>query len=119
VLTVSPWNLGFDRGHQMSTTRRNRVVIPTRWWSPAGSPCSLARPSREPSPRTIYVRALGLISASRVGTLALAEPLTATVLGILLLAERPSLHAAIGGLLVFAALAFLTIVRVPRVAPTP
>jgi len=71
------------------------------------------------APYIIYVRALGLISASRVGTLALAEPLTATVLGILLLAERPSLHAAIGGLLVFAALAFLTIVRVPRVAPTP
>jgi drug/metabolite transporter (DMT)-like permease len=38
------------------------------------------------------VRALGLISPSRLGTLALAEPLTSMALGILLLAERLSLH---------------------------
>lgn len=69
------------------------------------------------APYVLYVRSLGFISASRVGTLALAEPLTATALGILLLSEAPSLRAGIGGALVFAALAFLTIERAQRTVP--
>jgi DME family drug/metabolite transporter len=66
------------------------------------------------APYVLYVRALGLVPATRVGTLALAEPLTATALGILLLGERPGLYAALGGGLVLAALVSLTIERPPE-----
>ena len=59
----------------------------------------------------LYVRGLQSLPAATVGTLGLAEPLTATLLGILLLSERPTPRAAFGAALVLAGLLILTVQR--------
>jgi DME family drug/metabolite transporter len=57
----------------------------------------------------LYARALVRLSAATATTLDLAEPLTATLLGVLLLGERPGPQAAIGAALIAAGLLLLTL----------
>jgi DME family drug/metabolite transporter len=66
-----------------------------------------------------YARGLRHVSAAESTTLVLAEPLTATVLGALLLDERIGLTAAIGAALVLAGLLALALRRPRRPASLP
>lgn len=59
----------------------------------------------------LFARGLRRLDASEVTTLVLAEPLTATVLGVLALGERVGVAGAIGGALVLAGLAVLALPR--------
>jgi DME family drug/metabolite transporter len=51
------------------------------------------------------VRGLARVPAAAAGTLSLAEPLTASLLGIVALGERPSAAGAAGAVLLVAGLA--------------
>lgn len=62
----------------------------------------------------LFARGLQALTPATVATLTLAEPLTATMLGIVVLDERPSLLAFAGGALVLSGL--LTLAR-PRLGP--
>ena len=53
----------------------------------------------------LFARGLRRLTSGETATLTLAEPLTATVLGTLVLAERPGLLAVAGAALVLAGLA--------------
>jgi DME family drug/metabolite transporter len=55
----------------------------------------------------LFARGLRRLSAGETATLSLAEPLTATALGTVVLSERPGLLAAVGAALVLAGLAAL------------
>lgn len=52
----------------------------------------------------LFVQGLGRVPAATAGTLSLAEPLTASALGVVMLTERPSATAAIGALLLLGGL---------------
>ncbi len=60
---------------------------------------------------TLFARGLRELAPTTVVTLVLAEPVTATALGILVLGERPGFSAAIGALLVLAGLLLLAVPR--------
>jgi DME family drug/metabolite transporter len=64
----------------------------------------------------LFARGLRRLPAATVGTLGLAEPLTATLLGLLLLSERPSARAVLGAGLVLVGLLLLTLQRRPAEA---
>src|SRR5204862_4442528 len=64
----------------------------------------------------LFARGLRRLSANETATLTLAEPLTATALGTVVLGERPGVVAAFGALLVLAGLAALAL-PTPRRAP--
>ncbi|MEA2280558.1 MAG: drug/metabolite transporter, family [Solirubrobacteraceae bacterium] len=66
----------------------------------------------------LFARGLRHLSAADTSTLTLAEPLTAAVLGVVVLAERPGPGALAGGGLVLAGLALLALTA-PRSAPRP
>ena len=57
----------------------------------------------------LFARGLRHLSANETATLTLAEPLTATALGVLVLGERPGVLAGVGALLVLAGLAALAL----------
>ncbi|GAA2720945.1 EamA family transporter [Cellulomonas aerilata] len=57
----------------------------------------------------LFARGLRHLPAATVGTLSLAEPLTATVLGLVVLGERPAPIAAAGGLCLVAGLLLATV----------
>ncbi len=59
----------------------------------------------------LFARGLRHLPAGEVATLTLAEPVTATALGIVVLGERPGAAAAVGVLLVLAGLAVLAAPR--------
>ena len=56
---------------------------------------------------TLFARGLRELSPPTVVTLVLAEPVTATLLGVVALGERPGLSAAVGALLVLCGLLVL------------
>ena len=57
----------------------------------------------------LFARGLRRLAPATVATLTLAEPLTAAILGVVVLDERPSALAAVGGLLVLSGLVSLTV----------
>jgi DME family drug/metabolite transporter len=57
----------------------------------------------------LFARGLSRIGASETATLTLAEPLTATLLGVIALGERPGLAAAGGAALVLSGLVLLAL----------
>ncbi len=57
----------------------------------------------------LFARGLEQLGAAETSTLTLAEPLTATALGVIALGERPGLAAAAGAALVLAGLALLAL----------
>ena len=57
----------------------------------------------------LFAEGLKQIDASETATLTLAEPLTATALGFLVLGERPGVVAAAGAALILAGLALLAV----------
>jgi DME family drug/metabolite transporter len=59
----------------------------------------------------LFARGLSAVRASTTVTLSLAEPLTASALGILLLGERPTTFASVGMGLMMVALASLALDR--------
>lgn len=59
----------------------------------------------------LFARGLRHLPAGEVATLTLAEPVTATALGVAVLGERPGAIAALGVLLVLAGLAVLAAPR--------
>ena len=59
----------------------------------------------------LFARGLRHLPAGEVATLTLAEPVTATALGVVVLGERPGAIAALGVLLVLAGLAVLAAPR--------
>lgn len=66
----------------------------------------------------LFARGLRHLPAGEVATLTLAEPVTATALGVVVLGERPGALAAVGVLLVLAGLAVLAAPRrSPNVSP--
>jgi len=65
---------------------------------------------------TLFARGLRELAPTTVVTLVLAEPVTATALGVLVLGERPGITAAIGALLVLAGLLLLALPRPARAA---
>ena len=68
----------------------------------------------------LFARGLEQIGAGETATLTLAEPLTAAILGVIALGERPSVTAVAGAALVLSGLAVLALRPVrPRPAPTP
>ena len=68
----------------------------------------------------LFARGLEQIGAGETATLTLAEPLTAAILGVIALGERPSVTAVAGAALVLSGLALLALRPVrPRPAPTP
>jgi DME family drug/metabolite transporter len=72
----------------------------------------------------LFARGLRHLPANEVATLTLGEPVTATVLGALVLAERPGTSAIIGIVLILAGLAVLAVprrgrARTPRTAEVP
>jgi drug/metabolite transporter, DME family len=64
----------------------------------------------------LFARGLERIGAGETATLTLAEPVTAAVLGVIVLGERPGAAAAAGAALVLAGLALLAL-RPPASAP--
>jgi DME family drug/metabolite transporter len=66
----------------------------------------------------LFARGLVRLSAATATTLNLAEPLTATLLGVLLLGERPGFQGLMGGALIAAGLLLLTLVPQQRTAPS-
>jgi drug/metabolite transporter, DME family len=98
------------------------VLLPAGWVAtPAGAaevlflglvPTTLAY--------VLFARGLGRISAAETSTLILAEPLTATALGVVLLGEHLTAATVAGGLLLVAGLAVLALpLRRPALAGTP
>jgi drug/metabolite transporter, DME family len=73
----------------------------------------------------LFARGLERIGAGETATLTLAEPLTASILGVVALGERPSAAAAAGAALVLSGLAVLALwptrgAALPRAStPTP
>ena len=67
----------------------------------------------------LFARGLRRLDAGETATLTLAEPLTATALGIVVLDERPEAVAALGAALVLAGLVALALPGGPRGAPQP
>ena len=68
----------------------------------------------------LFARGLKSLTPGETATLTLAEPLTATALGVLILAERPGAVAALGAALVLAGLLALALPArrpAPRLAP--
>ena len=68
----------------------------------------------------LFARGLRELTPGETATLTLAEPLTATGLGVLALGERPGAVAAIGAALVLAGLLALALPArrpAPRLAP--
>ncbi|RFA10550.1 hypothetical protein B7R54_16055 [Subtercola boreus] len=63
---------------------------------------------------TLFARGLRRLPASRAATLTLVEPLTATVLGVLLLHEQFTASIVVGLLLLVAGILILTITRRPQ-----
>ncbi len=63
----------------------------------------------------LFAAGLATVTASTAATLSLAEPLTAAVLGVLVLGERPSVTAGVGAGVVLAGL-LLLVVPDPRTA---
>ena len=61
----------------------------------------------------LYTRALRTVPASTAVTLALGEPLVASLLGVFLLGERLSTAGWAGVLLIFTALITLSVRRTP------
>lgn len=59
------------------------------------------------------------LPASSVATLTLAEPLTAAVLGVLVLGERPGATAAVGALLLLSGLVVISAARAAPPVPEP
>jgi DME family drug/metabolite transporter len=57
----------------------------------------------------LFARGLRSLSAGETATLTLAEPVTASLLGALVLDERPGAAAVVGGALVLAGLAVLAV----------
>ena len=55
----------------------------------------------------LFARGLKLLSAAETATLTLAEPLTATLLGVIVLSEQLSAPAALGGALILGGLVVL------------
>jgi DME family drug/metabolite transporter len=66
----------------------------------------------------LFARGLRLLAASEVATLTLAEPVTAAMLGAIVLGERPGALAVAGIVLVIAGLAVLAL-RGERRDPVP
>jgi DME family drug/metabolite transporter len=64
----------------------------------------------------LFARGLKRLSAAETATLTLAEPLTAALLGVAVLAERLSSPAALGAALV---LGGLLVLAAPRRVPAP
>ncbi len=65
----------------------------------------------------LFARGLRRLPAATVGTLSLAEPLTAAVLGLLVLGERPAPQAAIGACSLLAGLLLAALRPVPTARP--
>ncbi|MFD7666824.1 DMT family transporter [Streptomyces sp. NPDC059788] len=65
----------------------------------------------------LFARGVTRISAATAGTLSLGEPLVATVLGVVLLGERPGAVAACGAVLLLGGLAVVSLPS--RVRPAP
>jgi len=59
----------------------------------------------------LFARGLRHLASARVATLTLAEPLTAALLGVLVLSERPTLLAAVGVLAVLSGLVLVATAR--------
>ena len=103
------------------------VLLPSGWVAtPAGAaevlflglvPTTLAY--------VLFARGLGRITAAETSTLTLAEPLTATALGVVLLGEHLTAAAVAGGVLLVAGLAVLALPlrrpdrRIPTGTPSP
>ncbi len=67
---------------------------------------------------SLFARGLRSLDASEVTTLVLAEPLTATVLGVVVLDERVGAGGLLGAVLILAGLAVLALPRRPRLRQT-
>jgi DME family drug/metabolite transporter len=65
----------------------------------------------------LFARGLRQLPAGTVGTLSLAEPLTAAVLGLLVLGERPAPQAAVGAVSLLAGLLLTALRPVPAARP--
>ena len=89
-------------------------------WSPEGAALALylgAIPTA--LAYVLFARGLKRLSAGETATLTLAEPLTAAMLGTVVLHERPGAVAVVGAGLVLAGLVAMAGVRRPRRAPRP
>ena len=62
----------------------------------------------------LYGAGLRTVSAANASTLSLAEPLTAAVLGVVVLAERPGATSVVGGALVLAGVVVVAVLPVSR-----
>jgi DME family drug/metabolite transporter len=67
----------------------------------------------------LFAHGLKRLSAAETATLTLAEPLTATLLGVIVLSERLSAPAAVGGTLILAGLLVLAAPELRRPATVP
>src|SRR3954469_17769339 len=70
-------------------------------------------------PYVLFARGLRRLSAAETATLTLAEPLTATLLGVIVLGETLSAPAALGALLILGGLVVLAAPEVRRTATVP
>ena len=67
----------------------------------------------------LFARGLKRLSAAETATLTLAEPLTATLLGVIVLSEHLRAPAAVGGALILAGLLVLAAPEIRRPATVP
>ena len=88
--------------------------------SPAArrSRCSSAS-CRPPRAYLLFARGLRRLSAAETATLTLAEPLTATLLGVIVLSERMTAPAALGAALILGGLLVLAAPEVRRPVTVP
>ncbi|MFI2410278.1 DMT family transporter [Streptomyces sp. NPDC018947] len=67
----------------------------------------------------LFTRGVRLLSGATVGTLSLAEPLVAAVLGVALLGERPGAAAVVGAVLLLGGLVVVSLPARRRTRPVP
>jgi DME family drug/metabolite transporter len=67
----------------------------------------------------LFARGLKQLSAAETATLTLAEPLTAALLGVIVLGEQLSAPAALGGALILSGLVVLAKPEIRRPATVP
>ena len=95
AVLLAPGARGGARGRAPHTRRAHAGPLP--------------RPGADRTGLSVVARGLSRVGASEAATLTLAEPLTASLLGVVALGERPGLGAAAGAALILAGLTLLAL----------
>ena len=111
TVMAGAFGLGAVAAAARARHHRRRLARPARRRSRSRSSSASSRP---PPPTCCSPAASSACSAAETATLTLAEPLTATLLGVIVLGERMSAPAALGAALILGGLLVLAAPEVRR-----